>query len=1099
MHILATSSAGLDETAEPVDLQQTPGTLVALSFTDSDLAGLATAWETHRDHLPSLRLASLRELRHPMSVDLWVDSVARHARVIVVRLLGGMEWWRYGVEQLARSARRSGCALVLLPGEDRDDDPDLARLSTVDDAERKALLAGFRAGGADNLATVLHRMAHLAGEQAEAPTPPVPLPLVGGYLPGRGLVDLDTLAAALPQGQPVIAIALYRSLLLAADTAPIEALCEALAQRGLAAAPLVVPGLRDGAGADFVQQALARLSPAVFVTTTGFSLGETLDTGPTPLVQAIIATTKQAGWAQSPRGLAAADLAMHVVLPELDGRVLGGVLSFKAPRPVAADLSFAALANTPVADRVERVAERLARLVHLQTTPRAQRRLAALLPDYPGAPGHEGYAVGLDVPASIRALIDDLRQAGYGVGETPPSSRALIDALKATPFAFPVADYRRLAPPAALARLTAVWGAPEEDADVTNGAFRFRVLACGRLALALPPERGRRTDRRAAYHDPALVPRHALLAFGLWLRHVWRADALIHMGAHGTLEWLPGKAVALSADCWPEAVVGPLPVVYPFLVSNPGEAAQAKRRLSAVTLGHLPPPLVEGEMGEALRTLDRLVDEYAQAEGLDRRRRDRLARLIVDHARDHGLDREAGVDFGSTPEEALIRIDAWLCDVKEMMIRDGLHIYGRGPCGDAERDGLLAALDGQHVPPGPAGAPARGRHDVVPTGRNLFGSDPRTLPTPTAMDLGRLAADEIIRLHLQEEGEMPRSLVIDLWGSASLRTGGEEIAQGLALMGCRPTWDDSTGRVTGVEVLPPAVMGRPRVDVTWRISGLFRDLFPSQIALLDLATHAVAERDERPEENPLATLWQTTEPGDAARARIFGSAPGAYGAGVEDMLRAVEDLDTLGRAYLAFTSHAYEGAEGRPVERPGAFAERVKSADLLLHSGDDPGRDLLDGGADVAHIGGFAAAARVLGTAPRLTMLDTTRPDTPRARPLDQALARIVRGRAANPRFIAGQMRHGPRGAAELAEAVDRLVSFAETTGAVPSPLFDLLHDAYVTDEAVRDFLRRENPAAAHLIATRLETARTRALWHPRRNDVDTTLAALKQDITQDP
>ncbi len=387
--------------------------------------------------------------------------------------------------------------------------------------------------------------------------------------------------------------------------------------------------------------------------------------------------------------------------------------------------------------------------------------------------------------------------------------------------AFPVAQYQQLLarlPRAAVARLNETWGAPADDPDIRDGAFHFRASTFGKLLAALPPDRGRSAERRADYHDPSLPPRHALVAFGLWLQHVAKVDALVHMGAHGTLEWLPGKAIALTDECFPEIVTGALPVIYPFIVSNPGEAAQAKRRIAATTIGHLPPPLVDTELSGDTQALERLVDEYAQADGLDRRRRERLAKLIVETAQRGNLAREAGLAADVAPDEALRRIDAWLCDLKDLAIKDGLHIYGREASDDAarqasataERAALIAALDGKRIAPGPAGSPTRGRRDVLPTGRNLYTADPRTLPTPTAMDLGKLAADEVVRAHLQTHGEMLRTVVIDLWGSATLRTGGEEIAQGLALMGCRPIWDHGSGRVTGVEVLPTAAAGRPR-------------------------------------------------------------------------------------------------------------------------------------------------------------------------------------------------------------------------------------------------------------------------------------------------
>ncbi len=822
------------------------------------------------------------------------------------------------------------------------------------------------------------------------------------------------------------------------------------------------------------------------------------------MLQVVSATTRRAAWRDSARGLGAADLAMHVVLPELDGRILAGAVAFKDPLPTPEDLGFTALASRPEADRIDMVADRIAALARLRARPRRERSIAVLMPDYPGAPGRTGYAVGLDVPASVRALLDDLADAGYELSRTPDTSRALLDSLMrgASDAKLSLAQYETLlarVPAAAVVRVRKAWGEPADDPDVRDGSFRFRAEKFDKVWVALPPDRGRTAERRADYHDAQLPPRHALVAFGLWLQHVAKVDALVHMGAHGTFEWLPGKAVALTAECFPEIVTGALPVIYPFIVSNPGEAAQAKRRIAALTIGHLPPPLVDGALSGDTRELERLVDEYAQADGLDRRRRERLGKLIVETAQRTGLAREAGVDAGAAPDDALRRIDSWLCDLKDLAIKDGLHVYGRVPAGiedqawqesaDAERASLLVALDGRRVAPGPAGAPARGRRDVLPTGRNLFTADPRTLPTQTAMELGRLAAEEVSRLHLQTHGEPLRAAVIDLWGSATLRTGGEEIAQGLALMGCRPLWEPASGRVTGVEVLPAAVAGRARVDVTWRISGLFRDLFPAQIALIDAAVQAVAAREETDDENPLAQARRAAPA--APLDRIFGTAPGAYGSGVEDVIGGDAGIATIGAAYVTAASHSYGGAAGEGRAAPGAFAERIAGAEVLVHPSDDPGRDLLEGAEDAAFVGGFAAAAKMLGCSIDLVMLDVTDPQRPRARSLSAALARIVRARAINPRFIAGQMRHGPRGAAEFAETVDRLAAFAETTGAVVSELFDLLYEAYVADAEVCAFLLRENPRAAAAMAQRFEALRRRGFWHPRRNDIDAGLASL--------
>ncbi|HUU66426.1 MAG TPA: cobaltochelatase subunit CobN [Methyloceanibacter sp.] len=1111
MHLLQTSSTTLDDIVEPIDLGQTPGEIVVVSFVDSDLSGLAAACAAEHDTLPSVRLAHLRDLRHPMSIDLWIDSVARHAKLIVVRLLGGLDWWRYGVESLSAMAKENGIALAVLPGEDRNDKR-LFAASTLPDAELSALLRYFREGGTQNLQGLLRRLASHAGTTLEVPEPQS-VPRMAGYAPGTGAVPLHVLRNEIATSEPLVAVIFYRSALLAADTAPIDALCAALKDRGLTAAPLFVPSLKDKDAGVFVRHALTQLAPAVIVTTTAFAAGDgetsPLDSVDAPVLQAVIATTRREAWAESPRGLGPSDLAMHVVLPELDGRVLAGALAFKDAAAKDDALAFTAYTSRPEPDRIEAIADRIAALSRLQVTPRAERRVAVVMPDYPGAAGRTGYAVGLDVPASVCALLADLEAAGYTVADAPEDSPALLDLLGrgAVVPALPLAAYDRLLAqlPAAIAdEINSAWGAAENDPDFRDGAFHFRSHTFGNITVALPPDRGSTHDRRSDYHDPTLPPRHALLAFGLWLQHTVQAHALLHLGAHGTLEWLPGKAVVLSNICFPEAVVGSLPVIYPFIVSNPGEAAQAKRRLAAITIGHLPPPLTGTELSGPAQALERLVDEYAIADGLDRRRRERLAKLIVDTAQGSGLAREAGIAAEDCADGALRKIDAWLCDLKDFAIKDGVHIYARPPhtndlawlaCADAERAALLAALDGKRVRPGPAGAPARGRRDVLPTGRNLFTADPRVLPTPTAMELGKLAACEVMRAYMQTHGEMPRSLVIDLWGSATLRTGGEEIAQGLALMGCRPTWDPATGRVTGMEVLPPAVMGRARVDVTWRISGLFRDLFPAQIALIDAAVKLVAARDEDDSENPLAAARRAANGAGGTLARIFGNAPGAYGAGVEDLLGRDASQDDMGAAYLAATTYAYGGAEGEGAARPGAFASRVADADMLLHLSDDPSRDLLEGAEDVAHIGGFAAAAASLGAAPDLVMLDVTDPNRPRARPLPQALARIVRGRATSPKFIAGMMRHGARGGAELAETVDRLVDFAETTGAVSSALFDEVYDAYLANDVVWEFLLRENPDAARAIAERLEQARAKGLWHPRRNDLGHNFTSMQAEV----
>ncbi len=630
----------------------------------------------------------------------------------------------------------------------------------------------------------------------------------------------------------------------------------------------------------------------------------------------------------------------------------------------------------------------------------------------------------------------------------------------------------------------------------------------------MQPDRGDAASRKGDYHDLRLAPRHAYAAFHFWLTRKESVDALIQLGAHGTLEWLPGKAAALSDTCAPEVLIGATPVVYPFIVNNPGEAAQAKRRIAAATVGHLTPPLVAAGAHGAALELEGLFDEYSEAQGLDPRRAKTIASLILERGAATGLLAECAAE-GKTPEDALVALDAWLCDLKDMRVGDGLHVFGRSPdgsdgfaagleldartvealaervaaCGAAESLGLLSALAGRFLPPGPAGAPTRGRLDVLPTGRNLYAVDPRSVPTRNAWEIGRRAADEVLARYAQDHGDWPKRIVVDLWGSATMRTGGDDLAQAFALIGCRPTWDVTSNRVGGFEILPLAMIGRPRVDVTLRISGLFRDVFPSQVALFSAAVRAVAALQESEGDNPLVAFR------GAALARVFGAAPGAYGVGLGRRIAegAWDERAELAEAYLAATSHAYDN-EGEGHEAASAFRDRVAGAELFVHVQDLPGQDALDADAFSEHEGGFAAAAERVGARPALYHLDSSGAGAPKVRRLAEEIARSLRGRAANPRWLAGQMRHGHRGAAEIAQSLDNLYAFAALTDAVRSEQFDLMFDATLGDDGVRAFLVQVNRPAARHMARVFTEAERRGFWRSRRNSTAGILDTLAKE-----
>jgi len=1094
MHVIFRESHGLDETDTPTDLGQSPADLVVLSLSDSDLGAFAAGW--HRGggpegRLPPLRLANIAALKHPLSVDTYVEATLSQASGILIRLIGGVPYWSYGLQQIEAMARARGIALAVLPADGRPD-ARLDAISTVPASTLRRLAHLCDAGGAVAAQAALAQMALAAGLYAGPVTGAKTLPQVGAWTPEDGVGC--PVPAILHRDAPLVVVTFYRSYLVAADLGPVEALFTALRARGFRVLGLFAPSLKAPDPRAWLQRQIAHLAPAAIVNATSFSgrgeAGESpLDAGGVPVFQVALSTSTRSAWADAPRGLSPADLAMHVVLPEVDGRLFAGVASFKQPAERDPHLQFSRFVHQPEADRIDAIAGRVTAWHHLAATPANHRRVALVLSTYPGRDWNMAHAVGLDALASGEAILSDLNKAGYALAPGAPLARALPEAR----LHWPMADYK-----AALATLPqdlqedlqTAWGAPDSDPDATTDGFAFRAIRRDQALIALQPERGTPDARDSDYHDLARVPRHAYVAFYLWLRA--GADALVHVGAHGTLEWLPGKSVALSSSCWPEALVGDLPVIYPFIVNDPGEAAQAKRRIGAVTLGHVPPPMKASETPQRLAQLEALLDEFSNADGLDPRRRDRLIGDIRAEAQALGVEADLGLDTASCPAEAITRIDRFVCDVKESQFGDGLHVWGRAPEGGdgtfdtstsvaAERQALLDALDGRRIAAGPSGSPWRGRTDVLPTGRNLFTTDPRSVPTRAAYRQGESLACELIRRHLQDEGDWPRGLVVDLWGSATMRTAGEEFAMALALLGVRPVWDEGSERVSGVEVLPIAELDRPRIDVTLRVSGLFRDVFPTLSALFQQAVRALAARDEAPDWNPYV---------GADTARVYGPAPGAFGVGLGAYLSdySEQGRQSAGEAWLAASSWAIDGEQSQK-DAAGLHA-RVAGADAFVHPQDLPETDLLLAEDYASHEAGFAAAQKVTGGAARLYHLDNTDPSCPRARGLTEEIARVVQARAANPDWIAGMRRHGFRGGAEIAATLENMAAFAHLADVVPGHLFELYWEATLGDAGVTAFLQEANPDALEAMRTRFAELHEAGLWQSRRNSILATLEA---------
>jgi len=842
---------------------------------------------------------------------------------VLVRVIGGESYWSYGLCALHQLAKSRDVALAVLPADGRDD-PRLDALSTLPISTLRRLKVLCDKGGPIAAQAAIAQLALSAGLYAGPVIGEINLPEIGFYDPARGAMSV----LPTPDHRPRALVTFYRSYLAAADTAPVDALIMALRQRGFDAYGGFVTSLKAEGVAQWLRVHFNQYPPAVIVNATAFSaLGDDgstpFDSISCPVFQVALSTARRDDWLTSLRGLSPGDLAMHVVLPEVDGRLFAGVVSFKSPGERDPDLQFSHLAHKPDDERVCAVAGRVKAWHKLALKPAHDKQLAIALSNYPGRRHQIAHAVGLDALASVETLLSDLDSAGFDV---EPLER-LGDVLMREELAWKISDYRE-----ELARLPRqlrddlanTWGAPEDDPCCRGGQFCFAAIRRGKIIIAVQPERGDFDHRDAEYHDLSRTPRHAYVAFYLWLRRQG-IDALIHMGAHGTLEWLPGKSVALSSSCWPEALTGDLPVLYPFIVNDPGEAAQAKRRTGAVTIGHLPPPLAPAALPEALRRLEQLLDEYSTADGLDPARRQRLIASIRDEARTAGLEDDLGIAGSAAPAEAVPRIDRFVCDLKESQFGHGLHVFGRGDCGEAEKDALLAALSGKRVAPGPAGSPYRGRRDVLPTGRNLFAVDPRAVPTPSAHAQGIKLAEELLRRHLQDHGDWPKGLMVDLWGSSTMRTAGEDFSMALHLAGIAPRWDHASGRVSGYDIISPAELGRPRIDVTLRLSGLFRDVFSGLAQLFEAATEALVERDGEGDENPYRHRT----------ARVFAPRPGQYGIGIASLpdVFTTESRLAAGEAWLSASSWAF-GADGEMrLDREGIEA-RLAATDAFVHTQD---------------------------------------------------------------------------------------------------------------------------------------------------------------------
>jgi len=1118
-----------------------------------------------------------------------LDSLAE-ASVVVVRLLGGADAWKEGFEALRERCATDGIALIALGGE-AEVDAELLAACTVPSGVATEAHRYLTAGGPANVASLIRFLSDTLAMTGVGFDPPVPVAEVGVW-DGAGI---GAAWAARRSDRPLVAVVFYRAHVVAGNTTYVRDLCDALDDAGADALAVWTYSLRRDGRGEVPALAICRDHGVDAVITSTLAAGSTLDGGDrwevpglddlgVPVIQAPAASRSREEWLADDAGLSPLDVAIGVAIPEFDGRIIGPTFAFKEVVDDGPTPGGEIIATRADPERTARLAAFTVRTAKLTAIPVHERRVAIVLSAYPTKRSRLGNAVGLDTPASAIGVLHALDDHGYRVGEIPTDGDTLMDGL-ATSFTY---DATRLSPaqvamavgsvptPAyeewfaslpvdARESVEELWGEAPGEVYVDGGRIHFPGLDLGNVVVTIQPPRGFGADPIATYHSPDLPPPHHYLAFYRWLATPvadggWGADAIVHMGKHGTLEWLPGKALALSPGCFPDAAIADVPFFYPFVVNDPGEGTQAKRRAHAVIIDHLPPPLTRADTYDDLARLEQLLDTYASVSAMDPAKvpavRDQVWRLLVDAEIHRDLDLGDAPPDDDAFAEMVLHVDGYLCALKDAQIRGGLHILGSVPDGDQlvdtvlsitrlpqgavpslratvademgveltgagrheldriegkcrarveslaasgwdsattddptlrwvgdrlvpdlrrtpdEVDNLVGALGGRAVPAGPSGAPSRGSAHVLPTGRNFYSVDPKAIPSPLAWEVGCVLADRLVERHLAETGRHPTTVGLVLWGTAAMRTNGDDAAEALALLGVRPTWNEETQRVTGLEVIPLTELGRPRIDITLRISGFFRDAFPHVIELLDDAVQLVGTLDEEPADNPVRAAGSDD-------ARMWGPPPGGYGSGILPVIEqgSWRTQADLAEVYLAWSGFSY-GRGRNGVAAPEAMRRRFAAIEVAVKNQDNREHDIFDSDDYLQDHGGMVAAVRALtGTAPKAWFGDSADPANPQVRSLKEEAARVVRSRVLNPKWIDAMRRHGYKGAFELAATVDYLFGYDATAEVVEDWMYERVTGAYVADPEIRKFFAESNPWALLSIAERLLEAASRGMW----------------------
>ena len=1108
--------------------------------------------------------------------------------------------------------------------------------NTVDDKIALQLFQFFAHGGEENILQMFNYLRGVLKKENITYKQASELPMEGIYHPKHGYFkDFDSYKHLLKQNQMTVGITFYRNYYLNNDHVFLDDLVETLERKGINVIAIFLTTVKNNlikniSATDVLKAFMVDENDNsrvdVLINLLMFSncvlasdSKKYLDVLDIPVLQGILVTENYETWQEENHGLTASALTINVALPEMDGSIITIAIATKEicyNKITGIDI----VSYKSIPERINRLSNLAINFAILRKKPNSDKKIAILMHNYPPKNEAIGCAFGLDTQKSILNILESLKKAGYKIEKNYKDSSAFMDEIlsvatndeswnsteqKKKSHQLPESIYKEFYNKLHLENKILIknqWGdAPGTLMVYQNNNKRSLLIPGienGNIFIGIQPQRDQMMAASTAYHNPDLSINHSYYGYYQWLKHVFKADAVIHVGKHGSLEWLPGKAVALSEKCDADIAIQDLPNFYPYIINNPGEGTQAKRRSHAALIGHLEPAMTDADIYDDFAELENLVDDFIDDESFGRK----ISEVMIEQFKKLLDTTGLSLDFNDIIDikDKLKAVHNYLEEMKESLINNGLHVFGECPeqedliqfiCAltriespgipslddvmakalgfdidyiynirkvgsllqkqeaakqikkirDAsnhfvklllnheslelfynennishfeileeisvailnvlipnlkdtknELIHLVGGLEGRFIPPGPSGAPTRGQTDILPTGRNFYTLNPNAIPTKAAWEIGvKLGQVTLDRFLLEHNGKYPENIGFALFGSPTIRTKGEDVAQIMYLLGVKPVWQKGSANVKGIEIIPLEILGRPRIDLTIRITGFFRDAFLKVVELIDEAVMLLSQVDEPLEMNyikkhVIADTQKFIDQGEddisalrKSAYRIFGAKPGAYGTGINTLINGKDwkNTEDIADMYTNYGGYAY-GKENFGVPSKALFKERLTHIELAIKNIDTKETDVLANDDNYAYLGGMVAAASTYRTSPIQGYVgDTSDPSRIKVRDIKEATRFVLRTKVLNPKWYNSLKKHGFRGANEISSAVDYTFGWDATTQVIDDLTYEKITEAFVKNEELSKWMKQANPWAMQNIIERMLEAIQRGLW----------------------